>query len=273
MPSISAVLVLGGMLVLGAFFTVIELLLPWVLLAGFTYVGISVGRVIDTACKTKAGKFLVPIALLTAAGTWGILSYLQFSSLCEVAPARLLVGKVATRQAGFLVDDGNLRKIENGKEIKIHYHLLENRQIAYFDIFSKRFDPEASPNHIMRERKEISSKVAEPRSEYAFTVSPISHVGSWFLSPTYQLRYEILAVDTKEVFARSNEYVFGGGILGYYMHAVLGERGDYSEKDYKYLSCGHASKTPMAWRPHFSTNPNAENYLRTDMELISASLL
>lgn len=185
----------------------------------------------------------------------------------------MLIGKVTKPQSGFLLDDQSLRQLGANKEIQVHYKLLENGQIAYFDYFDARHNPQVSPDHISRERKEFSSKVAEPRSGYVFKVPPILRVDEGWLSPTYQVRYSIQSVDEKEVLAQSSEYVFGGGIVGFYLHAVLGERGDYHDRDFNYLSSGHASRIPMAWRPRFSTNPVAEKYLRADKELVSATLL
>lgn len=273
MSTLASFLSLGALLIAGALSFGLLVLFPWILLAGCTYISFLVGRGIDLVRKTNHFRFFIPLASLAAASLWGILSYHQFTSLCERAPTRVLIGRVAKPQSGFLLDDQSLRQLGANKEIKVHYKLLENGQIAYFDYYDARYNPQVSPEHISRERKEFSSKVAEPRSGYVFKVLPILRVNEGWLSPTYQVRYSIQSADAKEVFAQSSEYVFGGGILGFYIHAVLGERGDYDDKDYKYLSCGHASQTPMAWRPRFSTNPNAENYLHADRELVSAALL
>jgi hypothetical protein len=263
-----AALVFGPMYLGRLVFSFLAFLSPWLLLCGFAAFAIWIGRRTDSLIHTKAFTFAIPFVLIAIPLIWMVASYQSFERLCAEAPLPS-TNKIATNPAiGFFVDDDSLREFERGKQTQTPFLLLESEEIAYFDYKASRFDPNAPKEKLIRRTKKFSNKGPDPSSLYAFHVSVIAPIANPWHGPLYRATYSVQQVGDSLPVAIGSEYVFGGGIIGIYTQAILGERGDYQDRDFKYLACGYASKTPTAWRPRFNTNPSFDSYFRADRELL-----
>lgn len=271
MSIVTAILVFGSLLLLTGLMIGFSVAIPWLILAGVIAAGVWCGRTLDTQYNRKIFSAIIPTLFVALPLLWGVVSYKEFESLCQSAPPTELNLKSPRPQPGFLVDDVGLHAFHSGKFIRTPERLLEQKQITYYDqIFStadNNFQPKA-----YRRSKVSNSNLAEPASDFAFKVSPIERISSRWHGPIYRLAYSVQSVRSSYALAKRSEYVFGGGLVGLYVHAVLGERGDHSDRDFSYLSCGYASSAPAAWRPRFTTNPNSESYFRADIELLNSIL-
>lgn len=269
MATIATALGFGLLLLITGLSIGISLAMPWLVLAGVVAAGVWCGRILDTRYKKKIFFAMIPILLVVLPLLWSVGNYKKFESLCAKEPPVTPILKSPRPQPGFLVDDLGLHAFHSGKFIRTPELLLESKQIAYYDeIFStadNNFQPKA-----YRRSKVSNSNIAEPPSEFVFKVSEVEPVDGLWYSPIYRLSYSVQSTSGSPTLAKRFEYVFGGGLVGFYMHALLGTRGDYSDRDFSHLSCGYASTAPAAWRPRFSTNPNSENYSRADIELLSS---
>jgi len=263
-----AVLPVLGLLVLMVF----PPALPWLIAVAVVAAGIWLGRTLDARYGRRVFFALVPTLFVVTPLLWGYVSYLEFESLCQSAPPNTAgPTKLSSPQLSFLLDEANLRAFYSSKHIRTPAGLLEQKKISYYDTtFTPAYNNFQSTTYRNRGSNDHSSRLAEPVSEYSFRVSPIEQVPSRWWGPLYQLSYSVQATRGGSVLAKGSEYIFGGGFVGVYLHAVLGERGDYHDRDYSYLSCGYASSVPAAWRPRFTSNPNSENYFRADADLLKS---
>ena len=269
MSIVAALLVFSFLLLLTGLMVGVSVAMPWLILAVAIAAGVRCGRMLDTRYNKKALSAILPTLFIAMPVLWGWASYKEFEFLCKSpAPSEPSL-KSPRPQSGFLLDDMGLHAFQTGKFIRTPERLLEQKQIAYYDeIFStadNNFQPKA-----YRRSKVSNSNLAEPASEFTFKVSKIERISSRWQGPIYQLAYSVESVRGSSVLAKKTEYVFGGGIVGLYLHALLGERGDRSERDFSHLSCGYASSAPAAWRPWFTTNPNSENYFKADIGLLNS---
>jgi hypothetical protein len=261
------VLVFAFLLLLTAIqigFTILSPIIIAVAAISATYV---VGISIDSRISHNVFKYLLPTAAIVIPVTWGILSYNHFKSLCESTVNVKEMHLIKRPQDGFLTDDSNLIRFEGSKGLRIASDLYEEGVITYFDVV-QTFGFGGSEPTISRRSKQSNNDAVNPTSNYMLRVAPIEKIESRWHAPLFKVSYELSAKDKSQPTKRQSEYVFGGGLIGFYMHAFLGERGDYSDKDFKFLSCGYASRKPAAWRPRFSSNPNSANYHRADRDFL-----
>jgi hypothetical protein len=269
--TILAVFGFGALLLITGIWIGFFLLIPLIIVAFAIGVGYVAGREIDTHFSIRPAKYILPVAIVGVATAWGFLGYREFKFLCSSAPMSIERREEHNPQAGFLFDDSNLRMFEIQKSIQTPDRLYEQGKITYFDeVFLSGFG--LTEKKIGRHSANFKSNVAEPPSDYVFQVSPIEKVANRWHSPIFRVKYSVVAVKSGRQESAQSEYIFGGGIVGLYMHAVLGARGDYSDQDFQYLSCGYASRVPAAWRPRFRSNPNFENYFLADIDLLRSIL-
>lgn len=269
--TILLLIVFGALLLVTALSASLAFLAPWIAMAILLWLAYIIGRAIDGRNSFRFVKYLLPTAMVGVPALWGLLAYKDFERLCNSTPTGLQKHGERHPQTGFLIDDTNMRNFDARKTVGIAAYLYDQGSLTYFDQVSVGGFG-VSQRAIFRQSKQSNSNVAEPPSEYAFRVAPIESVPNRWHGPLFQVTYSVVSATTNQSVQSQSEHVFGGGIIGNYMHALLGERGDYSDKDFQYLSCGYASRRPAAWRPRFTSNVNRQNYVRADLELLSSIL-
>lgn len=269
--TVVVLIVFGALLLVTALSASLAFLAPWIAMAMVLWLGYLIGRAIDARTSLRFAKYLLPAAIVGVPSLWGMLAYNDFERLCNSTTPGSKNQAERHPQTGFLVDDANLRNFDVKKTVGIAGYLYGQNRLSYFDQVSvSGFS--LGQKAIFRQSKQSTSNVAEPPSAYAFRVAPIASVPNRWHGPLFRVTYSLVSTTTGQSIESQSEHVFGGGIIGIYVHALLGERGDYSDKDFQYLSCGYASQRPAAWRPRFDSNVNRRNYVRADLELLSSIL-
>ena len=272
MATFLAALVFGSLLLGTLIGFGLTIAFPWALLCGFMFLAYVAGKKSEKIFGIRQLRFAAPVTAAIAGVIWLLSAYSAFEANCSTIVAPELLRKASSRQPGFLMSDQYLRQFQNEKEVKIAQQLLLQRRISYYDYFARRFDPQAEVSQVVRNRLEFGDKSATPPSEYSFYVSPVKPIPNQWFWPLYRVEYSVVSRRTSEPISVGSEVVLGGGLVGLYIQALKGERGDTDKRDYQYLACGYASKRPDAWRPHFSTNSNYQNYLQADTAMLQSIL-
>lgn len=269
---IATIAIVGFLLLLleTVFFVVLGVLLPWIVVAVTIVIGIRIGRKLDAKYNRKRIFFIIPTAFVMVPSLWVFASYKEFDSLCKSAPSKTINSRSQSPQSGFLLDDLALHEFHSRKYIGTPDRLLREKQIIYYDEIFKEASNDFRPK-VYRRSRVSNSNIAEPISEFAFKVSPVERIHSLWKGPIYRITYSVESIHEKTVLARGSEYIYGGGIVGLYVHAMLGEFRDHSDREFSYVSCGYASSAPDAWRPKNKviSDPNSERYFKADKELLS----
>lgn len=266
---VATFVVFGLLLLITALSIGFTLLYPWLIALAGIGVAYQFGRMIDRRTSSAIFKYSFPAILVFGVLAWVKLSYNEFLSLCNSTPLDAPHQQAKTSYAAFLVDDETLQEFEASKRISIGYQLMEQKRLAYYDeiIIAKVLEPRRI---VSRRADSVANSTSKTPTRYALRSSSVERVSNHLHSPIFRVTYYLEERAPHRPLAARTEYLFGGGAVGLYMHAILGERGDYGDRDYRYLSCGYASHSPGAWRPRFSSNPNHRNYYAADVMMLSS---
>lgn len=263
-------LVFGGLILLTFLHNAVAFLTPFLWLAIYIFIFWRGGKAIDKRRNTGKFKFIFPVVALVLPSFWFYAGFNAFDKLCTESKEIQVIRHSQVPQKGFLYDFTSLSK----SKLDVPEELIESGQFAYYELppqhctgcSAVKVTRVASPVgwHTKRER------IESIESKYHFVSEPVQEIASWWLPSIYKIRYLVADLSSKEVLAEGVEHVFGGGVIGVYIHAALGERGDYYDRDFSFLGCGYASKKPVAWRPRFSTNPSNSLYERADKQMLTS---
>lgn len=264
------ILVFGGLLLLTFLHYAVAFLTPYLWLAIYIYIVWRGGKAIDKKRNSRKFKFLFPVAALVVPTVWFYAGWYEFDKLCIESKEVQVVRYSQVSQEGFLYDFSSLSK----SSPSVLGELIRSGQFAYYEL---PFGYKCAGCSAIKKTKDASwlsglktEHIKSIESKYQFVTEPVQEIASWWLPPIYKVRHLVADRSSKEVLAEGIEYVFGGGVIGVYINAALGERGDYSDRDFSFLGCGYASKKPGAWRPRFSTNPSHSLYERADKQMLTS---
>ncbi|TAK89486.1 MAG: hypothetical protein EPO06_11300 [Burkholderiaceae bacterium] len=265
----AATLVFGSMLLIFAIWVGFHYLclvgLPLLVIFGAW----KCGKILDEKFQTNFQKYVFVLLIVAVPGLWAYLSLNEIDQICKLSPGIQIYSTAGSPQDGLFLDDGNLGFIGTRKSISSVQHLLDIKKINFFEESNNKICPNCNEPYrrtIINGKYEYTYALS---SKFSFSAEKIQPYKEKPYLPIYQIRYTISEISTGKILAESNEAIIGGGLLGIYLQAFFGERGDYDYKDYEYMSCGHASKTIASWRPYFSTNPNKAKYIEADSTMIT----
>jgi hypothetical protein len=269
MASVVSILGFGLLLLLYFISLVVSTLMPWVIVLIVFVVSVKIGLYLDKNFKSIFFVVFLPFVFLVLPSVWGVVSYRTFIAACDVQDKDDFVGRYETPLDGFVVDNGELQKKPFYKSVSVQGALYDAEKIKFYDMYFNNVENNFQ-REVYRRSKNSSSNVAEPPGEFVFKVLPIQRMKSILFSPIYKVSYQVEELRNHRVLARGSEYVLGGGLLGSYLKAIFGENFSNDREEYNYISCGYASKKPIAWRPMSQKNPSYEIYNIADAVLLKS---
>jgi hypothetical protein len=196
---------------------------------------------------------------------WAVAGYAAFKKQCTNLPSPSFVSFPNSRPNGFFLDEEGIAQSPFHRSAFVYEQLpFKFYEQSYFT--GDAYSPKAREHFRRTHSDRKSENIPEPTTEYALMFSPPQQVTSWWNPPIYTSEIVVMERKSKKVIARAYDLIFGGGIVGQYLHIPK------MNYDYRYLSCGFASKEIGAWRTRHGNDPRYSQYVVADTNFVSTAL-
>jgi len=221
----------------------------------FAYIAFKIGQ--RVANKTGIFVFLwvAPAIALVVPAAWAFASYNVFHDLCADVPPPSFQSVPMSRPSGFFLDETGV-----GQYPYLRLSFIFNRlPFEFYEYGTGQFISRRYSNG-------KSQGISQATSQYAVVFLRPNRVRYWWQPPMYFSEMVVIERNSNKILSKASDLVFGGGIIGMYLSLPK------MNNDYKYLSCGFASREVGTWRPKSSSDPRFNQYLEADAKFISDAL-
>ncbi|MFA6445383.1 MAG: hypothetical protein WCV99_23850 [Sterolibacterium sp.] len=221
----------------------------------FAYVVFRIGQRIANKTGISIFLWIAPAIVLGIPTAWAFASYKAFYDLCVDVPPPSFESFPMSRPNGFFLDETGV-----GQYPYLRLSFIFNKlPFEFYEYGIGQFSSRRYSNG-------ISQGISQATSQYALVFLSPKRVGYWWLPPIYLSEMVVIERNSNKILSKASDLVFGGGIIGTYLSLPK------MNNDYKYLSCGFASREIGTWRPKSSSDPRFNQYLEADAKFISDAL-
>lgn len=223
----------------------------------FAFITFRIGRQVANKTGISIFQWAAPAIVLGIPIAWAFASYKAFNDLClNVSPPSFESFPIS-RQNGFFLDETGVSQYPY---LRLSFIFNKKLPFEFYEYGTGKFISRRYSNG-------NSQGVSQATSQYALVFFRPQPVEYWWLPPLYFSEMVVIDRDSNKILSKASDLVFGGGIVGIYLSLPK------MNNDYKYLSCGFASREIGTWRPKDSSNPRYTQYLEADAKFISDALI